>query len=574
MIGRYAAMPDIVGLNPSSEEDFEQYLRGELERTKGKPHVLYQRDPVNWMMDVLGFTREHIAWSEYDGYDRHKWDGTKDPLVVALDALAAWKWCAVSSGTGTSKTYTLGAAGMLWFLACFENSRVITIAPKEDQLTKNLWKEVGDLWPRFQPHFPDAILQSLTIRMRGGIEEKWSGTGLVAGVGADEDSAQRARGFHEEHMLFIVEEAPGVDTAIWNAVKHTCTAPHNLILGLGNPDHRQDPLHKFAEIKRVEFVRISAMDFPNVALNNLRDPEKEDVLNDTQYIPGAISRISVQDRADDFGEGTPMYDRMVRGIAPAQAKNALIRWEWCVRAAEKYGDPEYRKGPLALGVDVANSETGDEAAKAFWTGATLDEIESFPCPDASILGRDVAVDMAVRGIDETNLGVDSIGVGASAVNKLKELMVHGNWLNGSARAWPEVDEHGAIPVRKEELFANLRAQMWWRMRSDLQHGRIALPNDEQLFRDLCTPTYEPRGGKIIVESKEEIVKRLGRSPDKGDAAVYGNFVRTQTRPEHEETAFDAWSEETLAREADACRRVITKKVNPSEMIHPELGSLI
>lgn len=562
MTSRYANMPDIAGMKGAPDDELEAYLQAELERSKGKPHVLYQRDPVNWLVDVLGFERGHIVWSDNPAYAEHRWDGTKDPLVVAMQGLANSQWVAVEAGTGTSKTYTLGAGMMLWFLACFEDSWVITGAPKEEQLKKNLWKEVTELWPRFHEHFPDAVLQSLSIRMRGGIEEGWAASGFVCGVGADEDSANRARGFHRKDMLWIMEEGPGIDDSIWTAVKNTSTAPHNLILGLGNPDHRQDTLHRFAELNHVVDVRISAYDFPNV------------VMDDPDYMPGAVSRVSIERRREEFDEGTPMFDRMVRGLAPAEAKNALIRWEWCTRAAEKYGDPAYRKGSPSLGVDVANSETGDEAAKAFWVGATLDEIISFVCPDSNVLGEEVAVDMALRGIDERNLGVDPVGVGAGTVNKLKELMVHGNWLNGAFKAWPEVDEHGAIPVRKEELFANLRAQMWWRMRTDLQHGRIALPDDEELFRDLCTPTYLTRGGKILVESKEEIVKRLKRSPNKGDAAVYGNFVRQHFQEVYEDPDFDAWDPHVLRREADECRRIRPTTGGGRVPLHPELGQLL
>ncbi len=48
-----------------------------------------------------------------------------------------------------------------------------------------------------------------------------------------------------------------------------------------------------------------------------------------------------------------------------------------------------------------------------------------------------------------------------------------------------------------------------------------------MIADLVTPKWFVRNGKIIVESKEDIKKRLGRSPNKGDAAVYWNWVRNQ-----------------------------------------------
>ena len=52
---------------------------------------------------------------------------------------------------------------------------------------------------------------------------------------------------------------------------------------------------------------------------------------------------------------------------------------------------------------------------------------------------------------------------------------------------------------------------------------IALPPDKELLADLTAPTFETRSGKggmvIHLEPKEKLVKRLGRSPDKGDATV-------------------------------------------------------
>ena len=59
-------------------------------------------------------------------------------------------------------------------------------------------------------------------------------------------------------------------------------------------------------------------------------------------------------------------------------------------------------------------------------------------------------------------------------------------------------------------------------------NRIALPNDPVLFKDLTAPMFDTKSGKIRVEPKESLRDRLGRSPDKGDALAYGNWVRRRT----------------------------------------------
>lgn len=73
-------------------------------------------------------------------------------------------------------------------------------------------------------------------------------------------------------------------------------------------------------------------------------------------------------------------------------------------------------------------------------------------------------------------------------------------------------------------FFNKRAEAWWRFREALDPGQdggspIALPPDQAVLADLTAPRYEigPRGIKI--EAKDAIKKRLGRSPDDGDAIV-------------------------------------------------------
>jgi len=73
-------------------------------------------------------------------------------------------------------------------------------------------------------------------------------------------------------------------------------------------------------------------------------------------------------------------------------------------------------------------------------------------------------------------------------------------------------------------FYNKRAQAYWQFRealdpSQLGGSPICLPDDRELLADLCAPIFRitPRG--IQIESKEELKKRLGRSPDAGDAVV-------------------------------------------------------
>jgi hypothetical protein len=67
-------------------------------------------------------------------------------------------------------------------------------------------------------------------------------------------------------------------------------------------------------------------------------------------------------------------------------------------------------------------------------------------------------------------------------------------------------------------YVNKRTEMWFEMRDWLTSGGV-IPNHMQLKQDMATPTYRFTAGQDVyaLESKDDIKKRIGRSPDLGDA---------------------------------------------------------
>lgn len=126
------------------------------------------------------------------------------------------------------------------------------------------------------------------------------------------------------------------------------------------------------------------------------------------------------------------------------------------------------------------------------------------------------------------------GYGGAVTLRLKDNGIAHCGFNGA-------NASNARTIDGQLKFANKRAEAWWRFREALdpdQEGgsAVALPPDPQLRADLAAPTYEvgPRG--LLIESKDRLRERLGRSPGKGDAVVMclseGNAaVRRQLRGE-------------------------------------------
>lgn len=96
-------------------------------------------------------------------------------------------------------------------------------------------------------------------------------------------------------------------------------------------------------------------------------------------------------------------------------------------------------------------------------------------------------------------------------------------------------------------FTNTRSAAYWGLREALDPDQpggspIMLPNDAELLSDLTTPTYQILSRGIALESKEDVVKRLGRSPDKGDAVVMA-----WTSGRKAATQLGGWAEQGLRR---------------------------
>lgn len=481
----------------------------------------YAADPIGWARDVLDVPEERLRWSLYGGYDGHAWDGDPDPIAKAFEAIRDWHDVGIESGTGTGKSYAV-AILILWFLACFENAQVFTFAPKEDQLRLFIWRTLSELFPRFKARFPRAELTDLTLRVRGAQDDTWAAHGYAVGIRAGEQISTKAQGMHGEHMLLVYEEMPGIPTPVIEAGENTSTAPHNLRIGIGNPNHRLDPLHRFCESPGVVQVRVSSLDHPNVVRSN------------PALIPGAVSVQSIAKRRDKYGEESPQYQSRVRGISPEQATDGLMRREWLEQANQRY-QALRAAGTVPIdvtgkGIDVANSEHGDRACIVDFCGPVVTRVDAFACPDSNALGRKVALEMQAGDVNPLRVGVDAVGVGAGTVNELRRLGRPVQALYGSATPVLMVEKL-ADGGRREwggdvNQFKNLRSQMYWQLREDLRLGVIAMARDDGLWEELLTPTYTD-DPKTIIEPKDEIKERLGRSPDKADALAMANWVRSR-----------------------------------------------
>lgn len=214
----------------------------------------------------------------------------------------------------------------------------------------------------------------------------------------------------------------------------------------------------------------------------------------------------------DFGAGRE--DDPWQVIPTAWVLAAQARWK-------KDGKPGHVM--TSLGVDVARGGQDSTVLSPRYDN-WFDEQRVYPgssTPDGNAVAGLVMKEIR---LGTTSINVDVIGVGSSVFDILRARGMNVCAMHASEKSTKH-DKSGQMSFR------NRRAEWWWKMREALDPdsgSNLALPPDRQLMADLCAPRWKLSAQGVQIESKEEIIKRIGRSPDKGDSIVYANAA-TRTK---------------------------------------------
>lgn len=218
----------------------------------------------------------------------------------------------------------------------------------------------------------------------------------------------------------------------------------------------------------------------------------------------------------------PLRSQMLEGDFLADIEDSawqIIPTAWVEAAMARWTPYAPQMVRSAIGVDVAR---GGRDNTVFFEryGNWLGQAILYPgkmTPD----GQSVVQLLLSLPAGDTACNIDVCGVGTSPVDigRLYGLTV--NAMNGAAKS-EKMDRANRLG------FFNARAEWYWNLREALDPSSldmIALPPDPGLLADLTAPHWKLTARGVQVEGKEDIIDRIGRSPDKGDACVYA-FAQT------------------------------------------------
>lgn len=375
---------------------------------------------------------------------------------------------------------------ILWFLSTRYPAKIAVAAPTQHQIQDVLWSELG-MWHRKMPApFRDQFgIQNSQQAMRFYLNDA-PGESFAVGRSGSKNNPEALQGFHSDNMLFILDEASGIDDIVFEVAGGALSTKGSKIMMTANPTRTSGYFYQSHHGSR---------DMWHTMVVSCHDSSRVDA-----SYPAQIAR--------EYGIDSNVYRVRVLGEFPTADDDTLIPLE-IVEAARCRDVAITERLMPVWGLDVARY--GDcRTALAKRQGNTLLEIKSWAKRDLMEVSGILSAEYEDTQSDKrpAEILIDAVGLGAGVLDRCRELRLPVRGVNVGETA------------SGRDRYSNLKAELWWRAREWFEGKDTRICDNDTLIGQLCTVKYGfTSSGKIKVEGKEEMQKRGLRSPDEADAFI-------------------------------------------------------
>lgn len=433
---------------------------------------------------------------------------------------------AVASGTARGKDYIAACASMCFMYLTprwkegklVKNTKIAMTAPTARQVQNIMIPEISRLF-RNAGFLPGRLLSS-------GIKtdyEEWFLTGFKAG----DDNTEAWSGFHAVNTMFVVTEASGISEATYNAIEGNLQGNSRFLI-VFNPNVTTGYAARAMKSDRFSKFRLSSLNAENVVKKQIVIPGQVDY----EWVKDKVINWCSPIQRTDFNEGegdfnwegslyrpNDLFRVKVLGMFPKVSEDVLIPYEWIEIANRNWQELQDMNfipvKSCKLGVDVAGMGR-DNSVLCPRYGNYVPKFDVHQ--SAGRADHMHVVGMAIPYLKKkgSKAFIDTIGEGAGVYSRLLEE----EFTNAFSCKYSEGADN-LHDITGEYEFVNMRAYLYWTLRDWLNPKNgfgAALPPCDQLMEEVTETKWKfLSNGKIIIEPKEDVKKRIKRSPDYMDA---------------------------------------------------------
>lgn len=419
-----------------------------------------------------------------------------DHQGAVLESLAATPRTSVRSGHGVGKS-AAESWSIKWFMYSRPFPKVPCTAPTQHQLHDILWAELNK-WNR-QSADGDLFLWTDERFYHKAHREEWF---AVPRTATKPDALQ---GFHAEHLLFILDEASGVPDKVFEPVLGALSTEGAKLLACGNPTQLTGWFFDSHNGKR---------DMYSVFHIDGRSSQRVD--------PDYVAMIIAM-----YGEDSDVFRVRVAGEFPKAMPDSFIPMEWVERASSKTLIP-FLPRRIDIGIDVARFGDDQSVLCPVFDKRQQQRPEIFHHNDTmQIAGQTVQLLETYGekfGHVPISVRVDCDGLGVGVYDRVSEIVRQRKWKHVRMHEGHFGGAGGKVSAEDPVRVSNSTGLMWGAVREGLRTGRLELWHSDRQISELSSRKYRINSdGEIELERKEDMKKRIQKSPDLADAlalAVY------------------------------------------------------
>lgn len=390
----------------------------------------------------------------------------------------------------------------LHFVIC-KGGKCIVSGPTERQIYHVMFStEIRTAWRKLRGKVAGE-LRTQSLNVRGG--------GSILGFTATNISGYT--GHHDPSgVMVVLTESQGLEEWVFRGSYALMAGPEDRLLAVGNPLFPSGPWWAASKNPAWKVFNFDAHTHINVTSGR-------------EVIKGAVTQSFIDSIRDMYGEDSVEWTSQVLGKWPRDGVHGLLSRPSLDASVELWHRRSLPPGmSLRCGIDVGRDH--DKTALCFVAGPVVTEIiELEPCGDLSITQDQIESLLWARGFSRRasvgeygtsangRLIIDASGLGAGVYDNLK------------ARGWSVGKPFlGGASAYRSDVYSNTRAESFFLFKHLIEAGELAIPPDEMLMEEAAAVQWSitPQSKKLI-EKKDDLRLRLGRSTDRLDACTMATY---------------------------------------------------
>ncbi len=459
-----------------------------------------------------------------------------------------------TGAAGSAKTFNASSFGALWWLTAPEKSSVMFVSTSVKMLRRRAWANISRVFSTLGANKRGNFIDSRMIWQNDYGDDLHSIFGKAVEEGSIIKVAEDIKGHHTERQMIILDEAPGIPPAIWDAISNLWAYPSEFVLVvMGNARSRMDTFGRWIEPKE-GWTSVTVDDEewegkPQAEYGGRVpwilhfDAEKSPNIIEGKTVSRHLPQQAKVEAARRNAGNSPLYWSNMRGFPPPEGLTKTVFTETGLLQHDGFGthrwqhpsltniigslDPAFggNDNPVLTFAQMGITEKGEQWGIQAFPPVRI-KLDVFRKETVHFQLADEVIRLCEQfehnGVPYScpleNLAVDATGEGGGLCSIIERKSgKHIIWIEyGGSASEDAVNLEDGRTAR--EVYRNKRAEIHFRAKDALESGQLKGINKEAAF-ELCTLKFDDEKKLIVLQSKKDYRREFGRSPDYGDSLV-------------------------------------------------------